>query len=169
MIVLGIDPGTTESGWVVYHRERRELLSCGLDDNWEMIHRIRWWDFRRIRSGDELYVIPDWIVVERIRSYGMAVGQSVFDTCEFAGRFLQEAEAGLPRDQCCRMFRGDVKMHLCGTGRAKDSNVRQVVMDRFGENRHAAVGTKKNPGPLYGVHHDIWQALALAISFAETR
>ena len=32
------------------------------------------------------------------------------------------------------------KMNLCGSMKAKDSNIRQALIDRFGE-----VGTKKNP------------------------
>jgi len=33
----------------------------------------------------------------------------------------------------------------------------------YGGTRDAAVGTKKTPGPLYGVSGHAWQALAVAV------
>jgi hypothetical protein len=47
--------------------------------------------------------------------------------------------------------------------RAKDANIRQALIDRFG-----AVGTKKMPGPLFGVSSHYWAALAVAVYAAET-
>ena len=38
------------------------------------------------------------------------------------------------------IYRKEEKMNICHTMRAKDSNIRQALIDRFGE-----VGTKKNP------------------------
>ena len=40
--------------------------------------------------------------------------------------------------------------------KAKDSNIRQALIDRFGP-----VGTKKNPGWFYGVSKDVWAAIAV--------
>jgi hypothetical protein len=62
------------------------------------------------------------------------------------------------------VFRRDVKLHLCGSARAKDPNIRQALLDRFGP-----VGTKKAPGPLYGVKSHIWSALAVAVTASETK
>ena len=44
--------------------------------------------------------------------------------------------------------------------KAKDSNIRQALMDRFGE-----VGTKKNQGYFYGFKADIWQAFAVCVTY----
>jgi hypothetical protein len=44
--------------------------------------------------------------------------------------------------------------------KAKDSNIRQALIDRFGE-----VGIKKNPGWFYGFKKDIWQAYAVGITY----
>jgi hypothetical protein len=65
------------------------------------------------------------------------------------------------------MFRREVKLHLCGQARAKDPNVRQALIDRFGPGREKAIGTKKQPGPLYGVSADVWSALAVAVTWSE--
>jgi hypothetical protein len=64
----------------------------------------------------------------------MPVGAEVFETIYWSGRF---AEAyGVEHD--ARITRIDVKMHLCHSPRAKDGNVRQALIDRFGK-----PGTKK--------------------------
>jgi hypothetical protein len=94
------------------------------------------------------------IAIEMIASYGMAVGADVFQTCVEIGRFVEVAEGNVSL-----VFRRDVKMHLCGSARAKDANIRQAMLDRLGP-----VGTKKAPGPLYGVKSHIWAALAVAIT-----
>lgn len=99
------------------------------------------------------------LAIEMIASYGMAVGSEVFDTCIWIGRFIQAWNG--PYTQ---VFRKDVKMHLCGQTKAKDANVRQALIDRFGPGKDKAIGTKKNPGPLYGISGDIWAALAVAVT-----
>ena len=57
-----------------------------------------------------------------------------------------------------------VKLALCGDSRAKDANIRQALIDRFGGS--AAVGRKAAPGPLYGITRDVWSALAIAVTYA---
>jgi len=71
------------------------------------------------------------------------------------GRFAE-----VSRGSASLVFRRDVKMHLCGSARAKDANIRQALLDRLGP-----VGTKKAPGPLYGVKSHIWAALAVAVTY----
>lgn len=105
----------------------------------------------------------DEMAIEMIASYGMPVGREVFETCLWIGRFI-EAWGG----PYTLVYRRDVKLHLCGQARAKDGNVRQAIIDRFG-GKQSAIGNKKTPGPLYGVSGDVWQALAVAITFADTR
>ncbi len=57
-----------------------------------------------------------------------------------------------------------VKLALCGDSRAKDANIRQALIDRFGGS--AAVGRKAAPGPLYGISRDVWSALAIAVTYS---
>jgi hypothetical protein len=58
-------------------------------------------------------------------------------------------------------------LQLCGSSRANDATIRQALLDRYGPGREKAVGTKANPGPLYGIKADLWQALALAVTYSD--
>ncbi len=73
-----------------------------------------------------------------IASYGMAVGKTVFDTCVWIGRFKEIADFNSVDVE--HIYRKDEKMNICHSMKAKDSNIRQALIDRFGP-----VGTKKNP------------------------
>ena len=93
----------------------------------------------------------------------LPVGAEVFETVRWAGRF-EEVLYPTPVVLLPRMA---VKMALCHSARANDASIRQALLDRFGGKD--ATGTKKSPGPLYGIHADLWSALAIAVTFAETR
>ena len=156
MIILAIDPGPEQSGWVVYDSGTKLVLEMGLDAN----------EFVRLTA--KTAYLGARCAIEWIQSYGMKVGQSTFETCRWVGRF-EEARRLVAVYNPALMFRKDVKLHLCGNCQANDTSIRIVLTDRYGGSRQKAVGTKANPGPLYGIKADIWQALALAITFAETR
>ncbi len=98
-----------------------------------------------------------------IACYGMPVGAETFETCVWIGRFIEAANT-----DPALVFRKDVKMHLCHTMRAKDANIRQALLDLFpatGGGKTPQVGTKKQPGPLFGVKSHAWAALAVAVTF----
>ena len=78
------------------------------------------------------------LVIEMVASYGMAVGETVFETCVWIGKFMQIAENS--KMPVKKIYRKDEKMNICYSMKAKDSNIRQALIDRFG-----VVGTKKNP------------------------
>ncbi len=141
MIVLSIDPGPLESAFVEWNGE--SILYHRKADNSTLLCE----DLPQSRA--------DIMVIEQIKSYGMAVSDSVFDTVFWTGRFCERWH-GI----WARMPRKEVKMHLCGSMRAKDSNVRAALIDRFGP-----PGTKKAPGLTYGISKDSWQALALAVTW----
>ncbi len=143
MTILAIDPGNVQSAFVIWDGE--QILSFGIEQNVAFLERINY--FRVGWNGP--------IVCEKIASYGMAVGESVFATCFWTGRFWQ-----VSGDNFHLVPRLKVKMHLCHIARAKDGNIRQALIDRFGE-----PGTKKAPGRLYGVSKDVWAALALAVTW----
>ncbi|RXN88219.1 hypothetical protein C7R54_15615 [Achromobacter aloeverae] len=106
------------------------------------------------------------VAIEMIASYGMPVGKEVFETCLWIGRFVQALETP---EEARLLYRKDVKMHLCGTTKAKDANVRQALLDLFprtGGGKTPQIGTKKQPGPLYGVSTHAWPALGVAVTLA---
>jgi len=146
--ILSIDPGNEQSAYACY--KNGEFLEFAIVQNETMLHIINQYD-------------ADRIIIERMECMGMAVGRSVLDTCVWIGRYIQKA--GSP---VYTIGRRDVKLHMCGSVRAKDSNVRQAVMDRYGSTRQKAIGTKKNPGPLYGASKDIWSAMAIALTASES-
>lgn len=153
MTILAIDPGTTQSGWCVFDGGRVE--ASGVMPNGEMLDYVQCMRFEI--NGCRL-------AIEMIASYGMPVGREVFETCVWIGRFKQAWHAP---DAVELVYRKDVKMHLCGTMKAKDANVRQALLDMFprtGGGKTPQVGTKGQPGPLYGVSSHAWPALGVAIT-----
>jgi hypothetical protein len=102
--------------------------------------------------------------IEMVASYGMAVGREVFETCVWIGRFAETIRTGSGGTLFADLVdRRDVKLHHCHSAKAKDANVRQALIDRFGDK-----GTKSNPGWFYGFKADVWQAMALAVYVADT-
>jgi len=106
----------------------------------------------------ENYGDIDTLAIEMIASYGMAVGREVFETCVWIGRFQQVWRSP---ESVRLVYRRDVKLHLCGNPRAKDPNIRQALIDLLGP-----AGTKKQPGPTYGVKSHAWAALGVAVTVA---
>ena len=64
------------------------------------------------------------------------------------------------------VYRKDVKLHLCGSSRAKDPSVRAALIDLYpasGGGKCPQIGTKRQPGPLFGVSSHAWPALGVAV------
>jgi len=151
--ILAIDPGTTESGWVIL--EDGVPIEFGKNNNEYVLERV---------YGKHLApTLATRMAIEMVASYGMPVGAEVFETCVWAGRFIEAWGGGEER-----VYRRDVKLHLCGQARAKDANIRQALIDRFGPGKDAAIGRKDTPGPCYGISGDVWAALALAVTVHDT-
>jgi hypothetical protein len=148
--ILAIDPGNIESAYVILDGDR--LVEFAKVENETLLERLPF--FRETASE---------LAIEMIASYGMPVGREVFDTCVFIGRAIQ-AWGG----PYTRVYRKDVKLHLCGQARAKDGNIRAALIDRWG-GKDAAIGKKANPGPLYGVSADVWAAIAVGVTHKERK
>lgn len=144
MKILAVDPGPTLSAWVEF--DGTNPTAWAKEPNAIVLAKLAG------GSGT--------LVIEQIAAMGMAVGAEVFETCFWSGRFA-EAWAPMPWD---RVKRHEVKMCICGHPRAKDGNIRQALIDRWG-GKDAAIGKKKNPGPLYGMSGDCWAALAVAVTY----
>ena len=151
-MILALDPGPEKTAYVWMAGDF--IISSGYVSNQMMLAIID--DY--VDSRNKGYESPSLLCVEMISSYGMPVGAEVFETCVWIGRFI-EAWDGHYR----KIYRKDVKLALCGNMRAKDPNVRQALIDRFGPGKEKAIGTKAHRGPLYGISGDMWSALAIAV------
>ena len=154
MRVLAIDPGNVKSAYVVM--EGGDLYEFGIVEN-------------SFLKADISAFCADFLAIEMIASYGMAVGETVFETCLWIGRFIEAWEED---STVTKIYRKEVKMHLCNSMRAKDGNIRQAIIDRYpatGGGKIPQIGVKSKQGPLYGVSKDVWAALGVAITYAETR
>jgi len=159
MKILAIDPGDTESAFVVLDTatiflatQGTVITQIGKCPNHELIGKLA-----------RLEIECDTAVIEKIESFGMAVGAEVFETVFWSGRFAETLQhCRIPWN---RLPRKAVKMHLCGTMRAKDAHIRQALIDRYGG--PSAIGKKKTPGALYGISGDVWAALAVAVTWAD--
>lgn len=154
-IILAIDPGNVESGFVVVQYENDQIIKVahkGKIPNDKLLSLI----YKTPKSWE--------VAIEMVASYGMAVGKDVFDTCVWIGRFTEAAQ-GRKIEQ---IYRKEEKLYLCGKLTAKDSNIAQALVDRFapGQSNYGK-GTKKDPGFFYGFSKDMWAAMAVATAYLD--
>lgn len=155
MRVLAIDPGTTQSAWCLLDDDGMPV-GFGIAQNESVLHNLP------SCFGYE----ADVCVIEMVQNYGTAVGQDVFRTIWWTGRFAQAwfLTYGKEPDE---LLRSAVKLHLCGrVAKVTDSNVRQSLINVYGGEggEKAAVGRKASPGPCYGITKDVWAALAVGVT-----
>jgi len=146
VVVLAIDPGPTESAYVMWSGDQVLAYAKVRNDNLVLL---------LLNPPREV----EQAVIEKVASFGMPVGAEVFETVYWSGVFAHAF--GLARVD--RITRNEIKNHLCHSSRAKDGNIRQALIDRFGG--PAAIGKKASPGPLYGLAGDCWSALAVAVTW----
>tara|TARA_R100000322_G_scaffold109271_1_gene69806 strand:+ start:339 stop:899 length:561 start_codon:yes stop_codon:yes gene_type:complete len=180
MKFLSIDAGTNESACLLMKDDAQDVMKV---------------EYHAILPNDAMLRIIEehysHVVIEDITNMGMPVGRDVFETVRWTGRFQQVAESKggkvdyIPRTR--------IKINLCGTARAKDPNVRQALIDRFGGDQKAIGGKKcrdckgktwkgrnHDPcetckttgwdtpiGPLYGISSHVWSALAVAVTYID--
>ena len=139
MIILAIDPGQKESGFVYLNTGNKSIIGKGICENNQLWMQVK----------EKQYQL---LAIENIRGYGIVAGDNTFDTCIWIGRFDYEQKAIL-------ISRKDIKKHLCGNITTTDKYIRQALIDRFGK-----VGTKKKPGVLFGISGHMWAALAVGVT-----
>ena len=151
MVLLAIDPGTSQSAFLVLDTDTYSIIDKGKVENDVLIGMVKTGYF-------------DMLVIEWIQNYGARLiggkvvggaGQSVFETCRYVGRIQQIAlDMGSKVEL---VYRTTIKAHITGKANANDKQVRSCLLDRYGEK-----GTKSKPGILYGVNNDMFSALAVA-------
>ena len=156
MRTLAIDPGNTESAYVLIDDDYRPIEFAKVPNE-----AVRDW------LHDCPWLPLDRIFIEMIASYGMPVGAEVFETCVSIGRFIEAALDGYGVTPEL-IKRDPIKLHHCHSAKAKDSNIVQALVDRFAPGQsNFGKGTKANPGWFYGFSKDVWQAYALAVYAAD--
>ncbi len=144
-IILAIDAGNEESGYCLIDATTYKPIEFGKISNTQMLMKV-------------IELKYDKLILEMVASYGMPVGATVFETCVWIGRFIQARNC--PDYEY--IYRKEEKMNLCYSMKAKDSNIRQALIDRFGD-----VGTKSNQGFFYGFKKDIWSAFAVGCTYLD--
>lgn len=150
MMIVAIDPGTTDSAFGILNHDG--TFSCIKDKNDLILEALLMFQMKNHAH----------LAIEMIASYGMPVGREVFETCVWIGRFVERWGG-----DHAMIYRKDVKIHLCGSPKANDATIRQALIDRYGPGKDKAIGTKKNPGKLYGIKGDEWAALAVAVTHSD--
>lgn len=155
MNILAIDPGNTFSAYVLMDGGSYEPRAFGKVPNEELL------DVLASTAGPDVPVI-----LEMVASYGMAVGREVFDTCVWIGRFTQ---AAVQLDAAVAyVYRMEEKQNLCHDSRAKDSHIRQALIDRFAAHDFkSGKGTKRDPDFFYGFKADVWAAFAVGTTYLD--
>lgn len=154
MRLLAIDPGNTMSAYCLMD-EHYAIHDAGKVENSRLISYI-WTKAKNI----------DHITTEMIASYGMPVGAEVFETCIMIGRIEQCADQREVTHS--RVFRAEEKLCLCKNSRAKDSNIRAALIERFAKHdKKRGTGTKTKPDWFYGISRDMWAAYAVGVVYLD--
>lgn len=144
MRYIGIDPGSTKSGVVVWMNGKVGLHTVMPNDE------LR----QRLASVGQI-AQPTKLAIEMF-SVASTCGIEVFESCRWVGVFQTEWGDRHPHRL---VVRKEIYHELLGGSIGKDSLVRQALIARIGP-----VGTKTVPGPLFGVVSHEWQALAVAVT-----
>lgn len=154
-MILAIDPGSTESAYVVLDENLKPKEFAKIKNELLMTY-IYNGNFNEISS----------IAIEMIASYGMAVGAEVFDTCVWIGRFVEALQGIECKNKIQFIYRKDEKMNICHSMKANDATIKQALVDRFAYGvRNHGKGTKKEPGWFYGFKADCWAAYAVGVTY----
>ena len=151
--LLALDVGTVESGYCIMDCNTYKPIQFGKVKNEELLEIVRTADYQVC-------------AYEQFKSYGMAIGDSTIESIQWNGRFIQLiADRGILYFPIMRV---EEKYAICGSSKAKDSNIRQALIDRFAKfDFKNGKGTKKNPDWFYGFKADVWTSYCVAVTFLD--
>lgn len=147
--ILAIDPGSRESAYVELVGTR--VVQRAKVSNMQLLSMLRGQEPRG----------P--LVIEMIAPYGRIVGREVFETCLWAGRFL-EAWRGVGRLMERREVKQALGLRAGGKDAATDTDVRAYLVRRWGGKGRKG---ERAPAALAGFSRDMWAALAVAVAWQE--
>lgn len=105
---------------MLFDTVNRLIIEHCKTDNQSVLRLIERWEYEAF-------------AIERVASFGFKVGQTIFDTIEWQGRFLQAALFAGKAKTYDRLFRKSVVAFLCGTATANDTKVRASLLARYGK------------------------------------
>lgn len=150
--VLALDPGNIQTGYCLLDSDTLHPIRVGKELNATCLLMVQ----------VERY---DFLVIERVASYGMPVGREVLETCEWVGRYTQAATAPVGY-----IYRKEVVLHICNSPRGNDAAIRRALIDRFAiHDRTNGKGSKKHPDFFFGFRADMWAAYAAGLAYIETK
>lgn len=171
MIVIAVDPGSEQSGLVVWDGEC--ILSKGIASNLQVVAYIANLGKWSVQCNADAVLVIEYTKPYALRGQKSPqepngrpyVPEQLYDTAFFAGQIAREWEA-----QTCleaiRLNRSDVIKHFAvasrGATSTKDSQILNKLTKRFGPK-----GTKAAPGVTYGLSSHMWQALAVAVTYLD--
>ena len=149
-VIVGIDPGPLTSGLVVYEDGR-------------VVRAYKAATIEQVRF--EILALTGRFAAEVVVECTSAgpPSTSVVQTTEVVGRILERCDVALVRSPSY-YWREVLQALCCARKGNKDSLVRLACIELHGGDKSAAVGTKKHPGPLYGVTSHAWQALGVVMA-----
>jgi len=162
--VVGIDPGTDKSAWIWISSSA--VLEFGYLDNIDLLGML----------FDNYFGDSTRFSIEMVANYGMPAGRDLFETAKWVGCFsaaIQKTTGEFPVQLYRKSDNGSfpsVSKYICKSPKATDSTIRQALIDMFpatGGGKTPQIGTKSQPGPLYGVSSHVWQALAVAVTYRD--
>ena len=154
MILIAIDPGPTTCGVGVYDTDAQRVTQAHAE--------LVWPGVRRLLSERSIHLLSGaGVVCERTQAGPPST--DVVRTTEVVGRVMEACDhLRMPLEL---VYRREVLATLGVSARGSmDALVRATLVDRHGTSKALAIGTRRAPGPLYGVTSHAWAALALAVT-----
>lgn len=152
MLILGIDPGPNDSGYVIWDAEGEVIKKAEHVLNHEILPAFR---NLSIESGISVIAIEDPQAQKRPASVDF------IETCKWVGRFQEAIERQIGYHDWAKLvlipYR-DVSAYFCKIVNAKEKFVKNALISRYGD-----PGKKKTPGKLYGITGHCLSALAVAV------
>jgi hypothetical protein len=157
MKLLSIDPGPVMSAFVILDGDTYRPLQFDKLENAAL---------RKLIRNETFDSEKDRAAIEMVVSYGKAVSVSIFDTVFWIGRYFECAfRRGLKPE---RLPRRDVKLYLTGRLNTRDSDIKNVLIERFAtHDRKTGKGTKSKPDWFYGFKADVWAAYAVGVAWLD--
>jgi len=162
MIILAIDPGFGKSAWLLFNSNKMQIEFAAIFSNAQIIESL---SRTKPKTGFDILAIE---IINNTFSRTRYIGPEIMMTQFWAGRFYQAVNNN--NIETFYYHRKQIVTTICGNPTANDSDIRQALIGRFpatGAGKRPQIGTKKKPGPLYGIHKDLWSALAVAVTHME--